>query len=138
MVKVKPLEEIKRNYVGSAGTAAARYRAAIPRITWQSEALDGQDLYVEQMSNPDVLARRASGIELVSDAAFKKAMTDKGAGRIGPGISGAGDKMASGYSPIRSALEGVTLPKRVADPYTNITNRVVPIVRAMREAAGKE
>ena len=138
MVRVKPLEEIKKNYVGSAATASVRYAAAIPRITWQSEALAGQDLYVAQMTNPSVLARRASGISEVSDSDFKDALTKKGAGRISGGISGAGDKMASGYAPIRSALESVTLPARVADPDTNIENRVKPIVHAMRRAAGKE
>ena len=138
MVKVKPLEEIKRNYVGSAGTAAARYAAAIPRITWQSEALAGQALYVTQMSNPSVLARRADGISDVSDSEFKAALSSKGAPRISAGISGAGDKMSSGYAPIRSAIEGVSLPARTADPDTNIENRVKPIVHAMRRAAGKE
>ena len=138
MVKVKPLTEIQKNYADSSGTAAARYKAAIPRITWQTEALDGQDLYVAQMSDPDVLARREDGINKVSDTEFRDAMLKKGAGVIGSRIKAAAPKMASGYAPIRSALEAVTLEARTADPDTNIDNRVKPIVHAMRRAAGKE
>jgi len=137
MVRVKPLEEIKRHYREAAGIAASRYRDAIPRIEWQGAALAGQALYEERMRDPNVLARRATKIREVSDSEFRAALETKGAPRIRAGIEAAVDKQAARYAPIRSALEALDLPPRTADFEENIRNRLVPVVRTMKEAAGK-
>jgi len=137
LVKVKPLAQIEKNYRDASGTAASRYKDSIPGITWQAEAVAGQELYEERMSDPSVLARRETGIAKVSDAEFKKALTEKGAAVIGARMRAAAPKMASGYAPIRSALEGLTLPARVADPMANIDARLKPVVQTMIDAAEK-
>jgi len=137
MVKVKPLATIEKNYKGAASTAAARYKEAIPRVTWQAESIEGQDLYEERMMDPAVLARRATEIAKVSDTEFRKALLEKGAPVIASRMSAAAPKMAAGYAPIRSALEGLTLPARVADPMANIDARLKPVVQTMIDAAEK-
>jgi len=137
MVKVKPLATIEKNYKGAAGTAASRYKDAIPGITWQSEAIAGQDLYEAKMQDPTVLARRETGIAKVSDSEFKAALAAKGAPVLASRMTAAAGKMAQGYAPIRSALEGLSLPPREADPMTNIDNRLKPVVQTMIDAAEK-
>lgn len=131
MVKVKSQTQIEQNYRNSAGKAGTNYAAAIDGIVWQGEALEGQDLYVQQMQNPEVLNRRASGIAKVSDSEFKRALREKGAPVIAGRMTAASGKMAQNFAPYRAALEGVSLPPRSADPMQNVDNRVKPIVQAM-------
>ena len=75
--------------------------------------------------------RRKKGIEKVSDSDWRDAAVKKGAARIGEGMRGAVDAQASGYSPFKSALEGISLPARSADPIANIDNRVKPVVNVL-------
>lgn len=136
-IKVKPLADISKHYRESSSTAASRYKDSIDQVEWQENAIDGQDLYEERMRDPEVLARRETGIRTVTDSEFKDAMRDKGASRIGPGILAGVDKQREGYRVIRDALDGMELPARVADPMANIDNRLKPVVKAQIEAAGK-
>lgn len=137
MVKVKSLAVIEANYKGAASTAASRYKASIPGIVWQADAIAGQDLYEAKMMDPEVLARRSTQIAKVSDSDFRSALTTKGAPVIASRMAAAAGKMASGYAPIRSALESLTLPPRVADPMANIDSRLKPVVAVMIEASEK-
>ena len=128
---MKSLERIKANYKGAAGTAAARYKEAIPGIAWQAAAIAGQDLYESQMRDPEVLARRGKNITKVSDASFQSAMEKKGAPVIGARMSDAADKQAANFAPYKAAIEAVALPDRTADAMTNIDQRLKPIVAAL-------
>jgi len=131
MVKVKSIDKAKRNYKGAASTAAARYKESIADIDWKGPALEAQALYEEQMSNPAVLARRATGIEKTTNEQMKAAMLAKGAPVIGSRMAAADGEWGSGWSPYKSALEAVDLPTRVGDPMTNIDQRLKPIVAAL-------
>ncbi len=131
MVKVKSQSQIEANYKSAAGKAGTAYAAAIDSVVWQGPSQQGQDLYVQQMQNPEVLARRSSGIAKVSDTEFKAALRAKGAPVIAGRMSAAAGKMAQNFAPYRSALESLTLVARTADPMTNVDNRVKPVVQAM-------
>lgn len=137
-IRVKPLEQIKKNYTGAASEAASRYKDSIARVVWQANAVAGHDLWVERMGDPDVQARHLSGIENSSDAAIKEGMTKKGAPVLATRMRDAADKQARGYQPIRAALDGMSIPDKVADVDSNIDNILKPVVHAMRRAAGKE
>lgn len=131
MVKVKPLATAQSNFTNSAGTAAQRYREAAPSIEWRTPSEGGQDLYVQRMQDPNVLARRLSGIQNVSDTEFRNAVITKGAPVLQSRMAAAGPKWGTRWSPFRTALEGLTLPARVADPMQNIDNRLKPVVQTM-------
>lgn len=131
MVKIKKLETIKEHYKGAAGTAAARFKDAIPTIEWQKPALEGQDLYVEQMKRDEVLARRKIQIAKVSDAEFRAALEMKGAKVIRERMEAAADKQASGFSPYHKVLSDLILPKRSADPIENVDKRLKAVVQAL-------
>jgi len=131
MVKVKSIDKARRNYKGAASTAAARYKESISDIDWKGPALEAQALYEEQMSNPAVLARRASGIEKTTNEQMKAAMMAKGAPVIGSRMAAADGAWGSGWSPYKAALEAVDLPAKTGDPMTNIDQRLKPIVAAL-------
>ena len=131
MVKVKSQAQIQKNYADAAGTAGSRYSDAIDAVAWQAPATAGQALYVQQMTNAEVLKRRATGIAKVPDAEFKAAMREKGAPVIAGRMAAAAPKMAAKFAPFKAAIEGTSIPARVADPIQNVTNRLIPIVKAL-------
>ena len=138
MVKVKSIDKAKRNYKGAASTAAARYKESISDIDWKGPALEAQALYEEQMSNPAVLARRASGIEKTTNEAMKAATLAKGAPVIGSRMAAADGDWGAGWGPYKSALETVDLPPKTGDPMTNIDQRLTPIVQALVDRKAEE
>ncbi len=133
MVKVKSETDIKTNYEASTALVPARFEQGVRAATWQNEALKGQNLYVERMSMPDVLARRSKGIGNVSDDAWRTAAIEKGRNVIGARMKAASDKQVSGFRPYREVLTGLTLPDKVADPMTNLTNRAGAVVKALSD-----
>ncbi len=133
MVKVKPESEIKKNYEDSTALVPARFEAGVKSATWQSEALDGQDLYEQQMRREEILARRASGIERVSDEAWRAATITKGRSVIASRMKAASGKQVAGYRPYREALLGLDLPAKTTDPMQNLINRAGAVVMKMVE-----
>ena len=132
MVRVKSAEAIDANYKAAIGRVPAAYKEGVQRTTdWKEKALEGQGLYEERMRDPDVLSRRAAGLEKVSQDEWKHKAADVGATRIGPGMAAGANKRKANFEPYRSALEGVDLPPRTADPMANIDNRVKPIAQAL-------
>ena len=131
MVKVKPESEIKKNYEDSTALVPARFEAGVKAATWQSEALEGQDLYVEQMQKAEILARRASGIERVSDETWRSDTITKGRNIIGARMKAASGKQVAGFRPYREALLAVDLPAKTSDPMQNLINRAGAVVMAM-------
>ncbi len=132
-MKVKPQSEIKANYEMSTGTVTPKYTAGVARGEWKDPALAGQGLYTQMMSNPSVLARREKGINKVSNEEWRAAAKDKGAGIIAARMKLASGKQATNFEPYRTALEGISLPAKTADPATNVINRVTPIAVKFRE-----
>ena len=131
MVKVKPESDAKKNYEDSTALVPARFEQGVNRAEWQQAAKDGQDLYVTQMTNSDVLARRTKGIDKVSDTEWRKNAVDKGKNIIGTRMKAASDKQVAGFRPYREALTAVDLPPKVADPMANLMNRAGAVVKAL-------
>jgi len=131
MVKIKAESEIKANYEASTALVPARYEAGVRSATWNAEAQKGQALYIEQMSRPDILARRAKGISNVSDDRWRTDTIEKGRNIIGSRMKAASDKQVANFRPYRETLAGLTLPDKVADPMTNLTNRAGAVVTAL-------
>lgn len=132
-MKVKPQSEIKKNYEQSTAIVTDRYKQGVTSADWKDKAKAGQELYVQTMQNPTVLARREKGIERVSDEEWRKNTIDKGAGVIASRMKNASGKQSSRFEPYRSALESMDLPAKTTDPATNVANRVTPIAVKFRE-----
>jgi len=135
MVKVKPLDQIKANYTSGASVAPARYKASVKTANWHDPAAsdEAQRLYVEQITNPANQARRQRKIAAVANSTWQTQADVVGGSRIGPGMTGAVEKQATGFSPYRTVIEGVTLLPKTTDPSTNVDNRVKPIAIALHQ-----
>jgi hypothetical protein len=131
MVKVKPESDAKRNYEDSTALVPARFEAGVKLASWQDKAKEGQDLYEEQMRNSDVLKRRATGIEKVSDESWRKDTINKGKNIIGARMKDASDKQITAFRPYRDALTALDLPPKTADPMANLMNRAGAVVKAL-------
>ena len=133
MVKVKSLEDIKKHYREGATVAPSRFKDAVATSDWKTPAAsaDAEALYAAKMAEVVSEQRRRKGIDKTGNEEWRSEAINKGAVRIGPGMTGAVDKQASNYSPFKAALEGVSLPGRTADPMTNIDTRVKPIVSVL-------
>lgn len=131
MVKVKSEQEIKTNYEQSTALVPARFEAGVRSAEWNANALKGQGLYEQQMSDPSILARRSKGIEKVSDEAWRNATINKGKTIIAKRMKDASGKQVAGYRPYREVLMGLELPAKTADPMANLINRGGAVVQAL-------
>ncbi len=131
MVKVKPLDVIKANYLQAAAFVPARYTRGIQGATWQAAAIAGEALYEAELQLVISQQRRAKGIQKSSDAVWQSASLGKGAQRIGPGITGAADKQATNFQPYAQALAALTLPAKTTDPLQNLTARGGAVVSTL-------
>lgn len=131
MVKVKDIGTSKANYAGSASEAVRRWKTEIPKAEWKQPSLDAGAVELHRVKTMEALdaGRREKGIEAVSDAEWRSRTLKKGGATMASAMSGSADKWAQKYSPYKSALEGVDLPDKSADPMQNIDNRLKPVVQ---------
>jgi len=128
-VKVKPESEIEKNYKASTALVPDRFEAGVKSATWQGAALEGQDLYETKMRMEEILRRRASGIQKVSDDSWRTDTVQKGKNIIGQRMQAASGKQVQGYRPYREALVSLDLPPRTADPMQNLITRAGAVVQ---------
>lgn len=131
MVKVKPESDAKKNYEDSTALVPGRFEQGVKQASWHDAALEGQDLYVTQMTNSEILARRTKGIDKVSDEAWRRDAINKGKNIIGTRMKDASGKQVENFRPYRAALESVDLPPKTADPMANLMNRAGAVVKAL-------
>jgi hypothetical protein len=136
---MKSAAAIAQAYKEAQGRAGTNYKAAIsatPNDVWKAGAIESQARYVERVTSPETHARRLAAIQKTDD--WQKASIEKGAANIARGMAYGEQKRTANYEPVRQKLEGLQLPPKTTDPYTNLTNRAGAVIRAMRQAVGKE
>ena len=131
MVKVKSLDQIRKNYRASISRVGSAYADGIDRTTeWQSRAIAGEANYNAAMQAALSNESRAKGVAKVSNDQWRSKAKSKGATRIGPGMREGVDKQARNFSPYREALTGLNLPPRGPRDGGNVA-RVQAVVDAM-------
>ena len=134
MVDTKPLNVVVDKYKAAIGRVPAAYTEGIKNTkNWNQKAQDGQALYAQKMSDPEVLARRGTEIAKVSDSEWAEKATRKGAQRIAGGMTESLPKFSTGMGRVLSTIQGVTIAPRTTDPMANVDNRVKPIVKALAD-----
>lgn len=137
-IKMPSQSAIAKAYEDAIPRAGPRYKEKVGEVTnFKELAVAGQENYVTQMTNPDVLARRRTELEKMPPDEWKKGAQEKGAARIGTGMTAAKEKRTRNYEVIRSGLDGFVIPDRVIDWEANVDNRSKAVVRKMKEIAGK-
>lgn len=141
MARAKTIQQAVENLRQVAGLISVRYIQGINNADWQGPASSDQ---AEQNYGQGVQAAIASGsrregILKVSNQAWQTASATKGGPVIGARITDALAKYQANFAPILAAMSTAAagLPPRTTSASANIQNRLVPIVRAAQEAAGK-
>lgn len=136
MVKIKSAGQIDANYKAAIGRVPGAYKTGIlATADWQEKASSeaAESLYAEKIAEAVSAKSRQRGVSAVSNAEWQGAAASQGAARIGQGMTANADKRTRKFEPFRVAIEGVSLPDRVADPMANVDARVKPIVSALVE-----
>ena len=138
MVKTKGLAATQANWETGIGRAPAAYAKGVQGTNdWQEKAIAGEELFAQKIQEAVANKSRANGISKTSNAEWQKQALDKGAARIGPGMNAAKAKFGTGISKVLSAIEGVQIAPRSADPMANVDGRVKPIVAALHAIKGQ-
>lgn len=134
MVDTKPMAEVQANWEGSIGRVPGAYSAGINRATnWNAKAIAGEDNYAAGVSEAVAAKRRAAKLAEVSDAEWKGAALDKGAKRIGSGMTAAKGKYNRKMGEVLNVIQGVSIAERTLDVDANIDGRVKPIAHALHD-----
>ena len=136
MVNIKSAGQIDANYNAAIGRVPTAYKAGVMATTdWQEKAgsESAENLWKEKIAEAAAANRRQKAVQAVSNAEWQGKAANVGAARIGSGMSANADKRTRNFEPYRSAIEGVSLPPRTADPLANVDARVKPIVSALVE-----
>ena len=135
MVNVKPQSEITKNFVDGASRAPAKYKAGVSRADWSGPAgsESAEANYAAGVAEAVGRKSRQAGVAKVGNSEWQRAAADKGAARIGPGMSASAGKQAANWSPYRSFLEGLSLPDKTRNATENIQNRSIPVAQGMQD-----
>ena len=129
------------NYGNSISLVPERYQAGIANADWKT-AVSGQQANQNWKDGIQSAISNDSwtkGIEKVSNDTWKNAAATKGAASIATGMRNALPKYQRNFAPILEAMNSraASLPPKTTDFRQNIANRVIPIVEAAKQAAGK-
>jgi len=132
-LETKSASEAVSNWTDAIGRIPAKYKKGVESA---SNVIERSKAAEENWKNAvqEAAAREArrKGLEKISDADWKRAATEKGAARIGPGMQAAKDKFARGISEVIGVLQGINLPPRTLDPEQNV-ERVRVIARQLHD-----
>jgi len=134
VIRMPSADEIDRSYREAITKVPEKYKRRVQQTTgWKEAAIAGEKAYREKMEAVLAEERRAKGLDKVTEDEWKKAAVEKGARVIARNMEYAAPKRKAKYEPFRSALDGLELPDKTADPMANIDNRLKPVVRALVE-----
>jgi len=136
MVKIKSASEIDKSFKDAIGRVPGAYKAGVQRTTdWQEKASSeaAESLWNQKIAEAAAAKRRQKAVSQISNAEWQNKAANVGAARIGQGMTAGADKRTRNFEPYRSAIEGVSLAPRSADPMANVDARVKPIVSALVE-----
>lgn len=132
MVDTKPLAIVTKNYEGSIARVPTAYKTGVNAATNViAKGVAAEDLYATKVQEAIASKRRATELAKVTDAEWKAAASDKGARRIGEGMTKSLPKFNKGIAEVLSTINGVEIAPRTADPMANVDGRVKPIVAAL-------
>lgn len=138
---MKTAEEAKANFSSAIAYIPSRYQAGVQKADWLTPAKSdaAERNFADGVGKAVAGKSRQKAIAGMSNDDWKNAAVTKGVPIIGTRIQGALDKWAANWSPIYSQVQSKvqTLPPSTTDFMANINARLVPTVRAWKQAAGK-
>lgn len=136
----KTAEEAKANFQASISYIPSRYSAGVQKADWLTPAKSdaAERNFADGVGKAIANKTRQREIAKLSNEDWKTAAVSKGAPIIGQRIQGALDKWMANWSPMYAKVQTavVALPPSTVDYMANINNRLVPTVKAWKQAAG--
>jgi len=137
----KTAEEAKANFQAAISYIPQRYTAGVQKADWLTPAKSdaAERNFADGVGKAVAAKTRQRKISALSNDDWKNAAVTKGAPIIGQRIQGALDKWHAAFSPIYSKVltSVAALPPSTTDYMQNINARLVPTVKAWKQAAGK-
>jgi len=141
MARPKTIQQAAENLRSAAPLIGARYTIGINNADWQTAAASDQAEanWGQGVQRAIASGARREGILAVTNQQWQTAAVNKGSQVIGQRIVDAIPKYTQNFGPILTAIGTVSqnLPPRTTSPSQNVTNRLLPVIRAAVEAAGK-
>jgi len=143
MAKVhKTVEQARSNLAAAAPTIGARYKEQTQKASWADPSTSAQAItnYNEGVQAAIASGSREANIRAVGDAKYRKGCAEKGAAVIGARVTAALPEYVKGITPTMSAAISASdsAPARTRDYTQNVSNRLLPVIAAMKQASGKK
>ena len=142
MARPKTIQQAADNLRTVAPLVQARYVQGVTGADWQGPASSDQaeSNYADGVQRAVARGARREGIMGVTNQQWQQAAINKGGPRIVGGITESIEKYTRNFGPILAAITSAVaaLPPRTTSAQQNVQNRLIPIIRAEKEAAGKE
>ena len=138
---MKTAEEAKANFQSAISYIPTRYTAGVQKADWLTPAKSdaAERNYADGVGKAVAAKTRQRKISALSNEDWKNAAVNKGAPIIGQRIQGALDKWSANWSPLYAKVQSAVsaLPPSTTDFMANINSRLIPTVKAWKNAAGK-
>ena len=113
MVKVPPIERVKRKWVERASVAEDDYRYGIETSEdWQAATLNATSRWEQGIQQAIREKRFESGVRRVTTDEWRRKALEVGARRFAEGVRAAEEEYAKAMSEVLRVIEGLTLPER--------------------------
>lgn len=132
----------QRHYVESIPNVSSRYSEGIDNSkNWKTNSMSptAKANYEAGIAQSIRLGLREKGLAKVSEEEWKAAAKNKGAASIGNAMTLAADKYGRNVAASINAANSfmASAPARTTDYKTNVNNRLLGVITAMKKASGK-
>jgi len=137
MANIRSIEKIAKKWATVTPGRSSDYQDGVenPRRDWANATAGAEDAYQAGVTQAIAEKRFGKGVRKAGTDKWQQGALQKGTQRWGPGVAMAESAYATGFGPIRDAIERVTLPPRYARRDPRNLNRVKAIVDAVVAAA---
>ena len=138
---MKTAEEAKQNFQAAITYIPARYAAGVQKADWLNPAKSdaAERNFADGVGKAVAAKTRQRKIAAMSNDDWKNAAVNKGQNIIGERIRQSLDKWSANWSPLYAKVQTsvAALPPSTTDFMANINARLIPTVKAWKQAAGK-
>lgn len=138
---MRTIQQATANLEASIPVIATRYTQGVQGADWAGPASSdaAEQRWGAGVQRAITNKSRQTAIRGVGNQVWQQAALGKGAQNIGEGIRRSLGKYTANFGKILAAVQPVVaaLPPKTTDTMANINNRLVPVVKAMQQAAGR-
>lgn len=137
----KTIEQAAKNMETAILTIPERYRQGVRAANWKAAAASEQaeKNWKAGLAKAYASGSRKKGIGKVTNEEWQEASATKGGDVIGTRMTASLQKYKDNFGAILAKINTVAdgLPPRTTDYVSNVNKRLIPIIKAMKEASGK-